>query len=437
MNTVRRTCTVMGVVILLVVIHISLGAVTTWNVSDVFVGVSNGQYRVYDNNGIFKETISDGLGGFTTGCAFNPPLTRLYTTNFANTKVIVYDDPSPHPIVQVVDTNVTSPGGHTESITFASNGDYYVGHPDGNDLIHRYDAAGNLLATYAVAVDNRGTDWIDLASNQTTLFYTSEGRAVQRYDVVAGQQANFAALPGTGNAFALRLLSPGDGSGGLLVADGFNVKRLDATGAVVQTYDVAGEDTWFSLNLDPNGTSFWSGNFFTSNFYRVNIASGAIELGPINTGTGNSTLFGICVKGELTAAATDERKMTGGGSVITSAGRVTHGFELHCDSSDGPNRLEINWGGNRFHLETLMQATCSNDPSIAPDPPPAGFDTYSGRGTGRYNGASGASVEWTFTDAGEPGRNDTARIQIKDSNDVVVLVASGTIDRGNHQAHKQ
>jgi hypothetical protein len=43
-------------------------------------------------------------------------------------------------------------------------------------------------------------------------------------------------------ASALRLLPPGDGTGGLLVADRNNIKRLDGNGIVVQTYDFLGED---------------------------------------------------------------------------------------------------------------------------------------------------------------------------------------------------
>jgi len=58
-------------------------------------------------------------------------------------------------------------------------------------------------------------------------------------------------------------------------------------------------------------------------------------------------------------------RMTGGGSVFEADGtRVTHGFELHCDTEDVPNRLEINWSGHRFHLETLVSAFCSKDPAI-------------------------------------------------------------------------
>ncbi len=281
-------------------------ASTAWNVGDLAVAVSNGDYQIYSNAGVLKETISGGFGGFpnfTTGCAWNNDLTKLYTTNFSNTKVEVYDDASPHAISQTINTGAINPGGQSESIVFAANGDFYVGHPDGNDDIQRYNSAGVYQQSYNALVDNRGTDWLDLAGDQKTMFYTSEGRAIQRYDVsgAGAQLADFALLPGGGNAFALRLLPPGDGTGGLLVADGGDIKRLDGTGLHVQTYDVAGEDAWFSLNLDPNGTSFWAGDFGTANFYRFNIATGVMEFGPINTGTGSNTLFGICLKGEPTA----------------------------------------------------------------------------------------------------------------------------------------
>ena len=137
------------------------------------------------------------------------------------------------------------------------------------------------------------------------------------------------------------------------------------------------------------------------------------------------------------AEPVDSGRMTGGGSIISSLyGRVTHGFELHCDVNSEPNNLEINWGrGNKFHLEELTFAECSDDPAIAPAPPKAGFDTFVGEGTGRYNGQAGATAKWTFTDAGEPGKKDWASIVIKDSNGNVVLSVQGYLNSGNHQAH--
>jgi hypothetical protein len=129
-------------------------------------------------------------------------------------------------------------------------------------------------------------------------------------------------------------------------------------------------------------------------------------------------------------------RMTGGGSVFTSGKeRVTHGFTLRCDAAAKPNNLEVNWKGNSFHLESLSSAVCTDDPAIQPQQPKTAFDTYTGAGTGRLNGVSGATATWVFTDAGEPGKNDRAQIVIKNNLGATVLTVSGNLDKGNQQAH--
>ena len=99
-----------------------------------------------------------------------------------------------------------------------------------------------------------------------------------------------------------------------------------------------------------------------------------------------------------------------------------------------------NWdGGNSFHLDQLTKAQCKDDPAIpSPAPPAANFDTFIGTGNGRLNGVSGATATWTFTDAGEPGVNDTVLLTIKDKNHKVVLaiLVPTKLTKGNHQAHK-
>jgi len=117
---------------------------------------------------------------------------------------------------------------------------------------------------------------------------------------------DFVTLPGTGGpgleAFALRLLNNTGGVfDGLLVADSEDVKRLDIDGSIVTTYDVFGEDSWFALNLDPDGESFWSGDFNTGNFYKFNIETGAV-LASQNTGAAPRDFLGLAVFGEITAA---------------------------------------------------------------------------------------------------------------------------------------
>jgi len=135
-------------------------------------------------------------------------------------------------------------------------------------------------------------------------------------------------------------------------------------------------------------------------------------------------------------------RMTGGGSVFFGEDprvRVTRGFEIHCDLSD-PNNLQVNWqGGNKFHLSDLQEADCI-DTDVVQDPPAAPFDTFIGVGVGRLNKEENATIHFTFVDAGEPGKNDWASIEIwapgsdPDTDDPVLSVA-GFIEVGNLQAH--
>ena len=141
----------------------------------------------------------------------------------------------------------------------------------------------------------------------------------------------------------------------------------------------------------------------------------------------------------ITVNPIEDRRMTGGGSVFTAAKgeRVTHGMVLHCNAAATPQNLEINWGkGNNFHLTSVSSVQCTDDPTILPTPPAAGFDTITGVGTGRLNNVDGATVSFTFTDAGEPGKDDMATIVIKDSSGATVQTLSGKLNVGNHQAHK-
>jgi hypothetical protein len=299
-------------------------AATVWNLGDVFAGIGGGKYNVYDNTGVFKETIDQAIGsGETTGCAFNPARTKLYTTNFQNDMVAVFDDADPHTVLHTFSTGLTD----NESVVFDAAGNYYVGHADGDRDIEKYDSSDNLLATYDVVTGPRGTDWVELSKDQSTIFYTSEGSTIRRFDTATSTQ-----LPDFSTAlnesFALRLLPPGDGSGGLLVANFADVKRLDASGAVVQSYDAPGEDSWFALNLDPNGTSFWSAGIISGNVYRFNIASGAIEVGPISTG---SSVAGLCLKGEPTAGTPPALSLvkTANPTTYSSVGDViTYTYEI-------------------------------------------------------------------------------------------------------------
>jgi hypothetical protein len=132
-------------------------------------------------------------------------------------------------------------------------------------------------------------------------------------------------------------------------------------------------------------------------------------------------------------------RFTGGGhQVRIGDARVTRGLTIHCDLLLS-NNLEVNWGGNQFHMtEHLTTVECSDDPAIIQDPPPAPLDTLVGVGTGRYNGTDGYTIEFTLVDYGEPGRNDRAALRIYETADpanVVLHVPLQVLTGGNLQAH--
>jgi hypothetical protein len=86
-----------------------------------------------------------------------------------------------------------------------------------------------------------------------------------------GPNFNVAPLPGS-NAYALRIRPNGE----VLVGDTSLVVRLDAAGNQIQTYTLPGATLIFAANLDPDGTSFWTADYFGGTVYKVDIASGTV-----------------------------------------------------------------------------------------------------------------------------------------------------------------
>jgi hypothetical protein len=138
----------------------------------------------------------------------------------------------------------------------------------------------------------------------------------------------------------------------------------------------------------------------------------------------------------LQTNCTTDGRMTGGGLHRSGYDKVSHGFTLSCGGSK-PNVLVVNWKHGLFILDKLGIAYCTDDAAIDPGHPLAPFDTFRGIGTGKVNGKSGYNVDFTFVDAGEPGRNDTSQIRITNaSTGAVVLDLPTTVLGGNHQAHR-
>ncbi len=371
---------------------------------DVFVSVGNGLVREYTPSGTLVQTLNTGTGSgiFTTGMAFDS-FGSLYVTDFNANAVTVFS-----PAGLNMGSFGSGYNANPESILFDSLGNVYVGQADGSHKILSFDSSGTPNGSFSPALENRGTDWIDLATNQCTMRYTSEGHSVKTFNVCTNTQgSNFAnGLPGS-IAYAHRILT----GGGELVADTQEIVQLDAGGSVIHTYDAPGDNQWFALNLDPDGTSFWSASFDTGDVYRFDIASGAV-ISHFNTGTGPNTVFGLTVRGEHTAAtySIDLEPKT-----ATNQVGKTHTLQAHL------TRGSIDQVGKTVHFEVTGANSASGD-RITDG---SGVATFSYTGT--VAGSDTITASFDANSDGTPEATDAAsKTWVKA--DTTLTVEPGTSD---------
>jgi len=85
--------------------------------------------------------------------------------------------------------------------------------------------------------------------------------------------------------------------GGALVADTDSIVRLDSNGNVIHQYQTGGT-LWFSLALDPIGTSFWAGDQFTGDVKKIDLATGnvLVSFNTNNNAAGADLADGIAIQ---------------------------------------------------------------------------------------------------------------------------------------------
>lgn len=182
--------------------------VLAFNAGDVLVSVGNGQIKRFTPTGTFQQTLDTTLGGALTGGGMCFDATRnVFEATFGAQRVAKFDSTG------TLVTNNFGSGYNSdpESCILDMAGSIFVGQADGTHQIKKFDSAGSLITNFSPAVQNRGTDWIDLAADQFTMFYTSEGSSIKRFNVCTNTQAaDFATgLPGS-SCFALRIRLNGE-----------------------------------------------------------------------------------------------------------------------------------------------------------------------------------------------------------------------------------
>jgi sugar lactone lactonase YvrE len=271
-------------------------------VGDVFASIGGGLVDVYSSTGAFKQTLNTGLGGFTTGSAFDSA-GNFYVTAFSAAKISQFDNNG-----SLLNANFATGVGFNapESIVFDASGSFYVGNAQAA-RIDKFNAAGTFLQSFATL---QNTDWIDLAADQKTLIYSNEGSVIRKLDTQTLVDTVFTNSPGA--TFAKRITASGDV---LMASSTGNVYRYDAAGVLQQTYN-SGIGSVFALNLDPDGTSFWTGATGGQAIRKFDIASGN-QLAAFNTAGGQ--LFGLAVFGEITVGNPDPEVPEPGSLALAAA----------------------------------------------------------------------------------------------------------------------
>lgn len=307
-RSVQKSAIVLAIGLVTASLSWGQGLQPTFQSGDVFVAIGavgegdTGKVEWYRKDGTFVATLDTGQTNTeTAGVGFDQS-GNLYAAVFQANNVVKFDHSGT--LVGTFGSGYSSVdppvSNHPESIFFDSAGNAYVGQADGSRQVLKFDSSGTPLATFSPATQDRGTDWIDLAGDQKTLFYTSEGTSVKRFDLSTSTQLpdfNVAPLPGA-VAYALRIMPDGQ----VLVADTDRVVRLDNTGIVAQTYSPEPNNqnpVIFGLTLDPDGKSFWTADLFSGDVWKIDIATGTIDL---TFNAGSNDVGGLAVFQEITSS---------------------------------------------------------------------------------------------------------------------------------------
>ena len=259
---------------------------------DIFVSLETGVVQWWLPDGTPRGVLGTTVFGWGEGMAFDPS-GNLYVAHWrADTAGVTGNT------VEKFNNLGQSMGAvgngydcDPHTIAFDRAGVAYVGQAGCRKSVLKSVPGQPIPSELFPAVENQGIFWMDLANDGCTLFYTSIGPNVKRFDVCGGAQLpdfNTVALPGT-FTHDLRVLP----DGGVLVSNDTVIVRLDAGGAVAQTYSgIPGESTlWSGLDIVGDGT-FWVANYYTSTVYRIDLATSAI-VDSFNTGTPPNTAVDV------------------------------------------------------------------------------------------------------------------------------------------------
>lgn len=128
----------------------------TFQRGDVFVGIGDGKVGWYFPDGTLNKILDTGAtGSEMTGMAFDVA-GNLYATAFQNNQVYKFDTRG-----ELIGTFGSGYNCRPESITLDAESNLYIGQADCGANVLKFSPSGTLLESFDVAIEDRGSDWID------------------------------------------------------------------------------------------------------------------------------------------------------------------------------------------------------------------------------------------------------------------------------------
>src|ERR1035437_3419598 len=272
---------------------------------DVLVAVGPGTVKHFDSGGNLLDTLDTTTANTVSGMCFDAA-GNLYAADWGANTMSKFDSSGNLLVASFGSGFNTAP----ESCVFDTAGNMYVGQSDTHMEVLKLNTSGTWLASFSPQTGPRGTDWVDLARDQCTLYYTSEGTEIKAFNVCTNTQLPAVAtgLDGpNGECYQHRVLA--DGS--QLVACVSEVEHLSSQGAIIQTYTLGGSGSqYFDLVLAPDGTSFWASEVWPpGQIWKLDIALGGV-LNTFYAGVGGWHVHGLAVVGELTGEGQSPEPVT-------------------------------------------------------------------------------------------------------------------------------
>jgi hypothetical protein len=271
---------------------------------DILVALGPGQVQEYDADRNYLGTLTSPNANTTAGMAIDPSGKYLYVASVDTALISVFTMAG----LAQAPLDGQSKNGYV-SVGFDGSGDLLAGEYARAGVIRDFGLAGAPARLLEFGF-KQSSVWFDLASDQTTLYFTTGDRTIYHIDRT-NENFNspfiFRTLDADPNsaATAVRLLPPGDGSGGLLLADLSNIKQFDEKGNLVFGYDVSDEDQWISLSLDVDGEGFWAGSGQWVYHFKLRQDKPVTEFNAADYASSlsqTSRIWGVLVAGEWLAA---------------------------------------------------------------------------------------------------------------------------------------